>query len=265
MHKKTKVVVCLGMFLLLIVSFSGCLNEEEKVDPGIQRIKDAGKLVVGTSTPYPPMEYLDGSEYVGFDIELAEKIAEHLGVTVEIVDYTDYESFEDILDHVANGDVDIMIAAITINLERAQRVDFSNGYLNAGQVIIVNESNEDINTPEDILGLNIGVQSGTTGEKEALKYTETVRGYGENFTSDAPLNLTSGEIDAIIIDYPVGAILIKDNPGFKIIGDPFTSEYYGIAIKKGETALKKELDNVISNLESSGEMQKLKDKWLSKT
>jgi len=241
------------------------VNQEEKTDPAIQKIKDAGKLVVGTSTPFEPMEYIDDGEYVGFDIELAEKVAEHLGVTVEIVDYTEYEDFEDILDYVANGDVDIMIAAITINLERAQRVDFSNGYLNAGQVIIVNESNEDINNPEDLLGLNVGVQSGTTGEEEALKHTENVRGYGENFTSDAPLNLTAGEIDAIIVDYPVGAILIKGNSGLKIVGDPFTSEYYGIAIKKGETALQKELDKVINNLESSGEMQTLKDKWLSKT
>jgi len=220
MHKKAMVAGSLGICLLLVISFSGCVNQEEKTDPAIQKIKDAGKLVVG---------------------------------------------FEDILDYVANGDVDIMIAAITINLERAQRVDFSNGYLNAGQVIIVNESNEDINNPEDLLGLNVGVQSGTTGEEEALKHTENVRGYGENFTSDAPLNLTAGEIDAIIVDYPVGAILIKGNSGLKIVGDPFTSEYYGIAIKKGETALQKELDKVINNLESSGEMQTLKDKWLSKT
>jgi len=184
---------------------------------------------------------------------------------VEIVDYTEYEDFEDILDYVANGDVDIMIAAITINLERAQRVDFSVGYLNAGQVIIVNESNEDIITPEDLADLSIGVQSGTTGEEEALKYTENVVGYGENFTSDAPLSLISGEIDAIIVDYPVGAILIKDNSVLKIVGDPFTSEYYGIAIKKGETALQKELNTVINNLETSGEMQVLKNKWLPKT
>ncbi len=265
MHKKIVLLGSVSVCLLLIISLSGCLEEEEKFDPTIKGIKDAGKLLVGTSTPYEPMEYIENDEYVGFDIELAEKIAEHLGVIVEIVDYTEYEDFEDILDYVANGDVDIMIAAITINLERAQRVDFSVGYLNAGQVIIVNESNEDIITPEDLTDLSIGVQSGTTGEEEALKYTENVVGYGENFTSDAPLSLISGEIDAIIVDYPVGAILIKDNSVLKIVGDPFTSEYYGIAIKKGETALQKELNTVINNLETSGEMQVLKNKWLPKT
>jgi len=253
------------VFLLLFVSFSGCLDEEDKMGPTLKRIKDAGKIMVGTSTPFEPMEYIDDGVYVGFDIDLAEEIAEHLGVVVEIVDYTEYDDFEDILDYVANGDVDIMIAAITINLERAKRVDFSTGYLNAGQVIIINESNKDIITPEDLSDLNVGVQSGTTGEEEALKYTHFVRGYGEEFTTDAPINLTSGEIDAIIVDYPVGAILIKDNSDLKIVGDPFTSEYYGIAIKQGETALQKELNTVINQLESSGEMQVLKDKWLSKT
>jgi polar amino acid transport system substrate-binding protein len=265
MHKKSVILVGISIFLVLSISFSGCLEDEEKLDPTIKRIQNSGKLIVGTSTPYEPMEYIENGEYVGFDVELAEKIAEHFGVTVEIVDYTDYEDFEDILDYVTNGDVDIMLAAITINLERSQRVDFSVGYLNAGQVIIVNESNEDIITPDDLEGLSVGVQSGTTGEEEAFKYTENVIGYGENFTSNATLSLISGKIDAIIVDYPVGATLIKNNSKLKIIGDPFTSEYYGIAIKKGEASLQNELNTVISNLENSGEMQELRDKWLPKT
>jgi len=263
--KKNILLGFVTLMLIISISLSGCFEEEETLDPTIERIKNAGKLIVGTSTPYEPMEYIENEEYVGFDIELSEKIADYFGVEVEIVDYTDYEDFEDILDYVRNGDVDIMLAAITINLERSQRVDFSVGYLNAGQVIIVNETNETINEPEDLVNLRVGVQSGTTGEEEALRYTDEVIGYGENFTIDAPINLSSNEIDAIIVDYPVGAILIKNNSLLKIVGDPFTSEYYGIAIKKGENALQKELNTVISNLENSGEMQLLKDKWLPKS
>ena len=108
MHKKNLFLASTLVCFLLLISFSGCLEEEKKVDPTIQKIKDAGKLVVGTSTPYEPMEYIENDEYVGFDIDLAEKIAEHFGVVVEIIDYTDYEDFEDILDYVTNGDVDIM-------------------------------------------------------------------------------------------------------------------------------------------------------------
>lgn len=265
MPKKSMLFVSVTVFVLLICCFSGCVENGEETDPKIKSIQDAGKLVVGTSTPFEPMEYIEDESHVGFDIELAEKIADYFGVAVEIVDYTEYENFEDILDYVVNGDVDIMIAAITINLQRAERVDFSDGYLNAGQVIIVNDSNDEVLSTDDLLNLAVGVQSGTTGEEEAMKHTQNVIGYGENFTTVAPINLTAGELDAIIVDYPVGAIIIKDNPDLKIVGDPFTSEYYGIAIKKGETGLKKEIDDLLNDLESSGEMQALKDKWLAKT
>lgn len=265
MQKKYALYVSITVLLLLVSCFSGCVENGEEIDPKIKSIQDAGKLIVGTSTPFEPMEYIENEVYVGFDIELAEKIAEHLGVVVEVIDYTEYDDFEDILDYVVNGDVDIMIAAITINLERAERVDFSNGYLNAGQVIIINDSNEEITSTDDLLNLAVGVQSGTTGEEEAMKYTDNVIGYGDNFTSAAPLNLTAGELDAIIVDYPVGAVIIKDNSDLKIVDDPFTSEYYGISIKKDENGLKTEINDLLNSLESSGDMQTLKDKWLAKT
>ena len=254
MHKKTMVAGSLGICLLLVIFFSGCVNQEEKTDPAIQKIKDAGKLVVGTSTPYEPMEYIDeNDDIVGFDIDVAREIATALGVELEIKDMV----FDGLLDAVEDGSVDIAIAAITITLERSEQVLFSNAYLNAGQVIIVNETNKDINSEEDLENKIVGVQDGTTSEKEALKYTNSslVKSYN-NYTG-ALEAILAGEIDAIVIDYPAGVGLIKDTLGLEIVGDPFTNELYGIAMKKGKSALKTEIDKVIASIS----IEELGNKW----
>jgi len=254
MHKKIMVVGSLGLCLILLISFSGCIEQKKDLEPPIQSIKDAGKLVVGTSMPYEPMEYIDeDGVIVGFDIDIANEIATKLGVNIEIEDM----AFDDLLNAVENGSVDIAIAAITITIERSEQVLFSNAYLNAGQIIIVNETNGDINGPEDLENKSVGVQDGTTSEEEALKYTNSslVKSY-DDYT-EALEAIQAGEIDAIVIDYPAGIGLIKDVAGLEIVGDPFTDELYGVAMKKGNGALKTEIDKIIA----SDLIEELENKW----
>jgi polar amino acid transport system substrate-binding protein len=254
MRKKIMVVGSLVLFILLLISFSGCIDQTEELNPTIQRIKDAGKLLVGTSTPYEPMEYIDiNGDIVGFDIDIAEAIATALGVELEIKDM----EFDDILVAVENGSVDISIAAITITVERSKKVLFSNAYINAGQVIIVNETNEDIGGPNDLDNKTVGVQSGTTSEDEALKYTNSTLVKKYDDYGEALEHLLAGDLDAIVIDYSAGVGLIKDTSGLEIVGDPFTDELYGVAMKKGETALKTEIDKVIADID----IDSLKNKW----
>ena len=252
MDKRKPLVI--GLCLLLLISFAGCIGPEETLDPTIKRIKDAGKLLVGTHAPYAPMEYFDeNGNIIGFDIDIAEMIAAELNVELEIKNL----EFGELIDAVKNGEVDMIIAAITITAERAEQVLFSNAYLNAGQVIIVNESNQDISIPDDLENKSVGVQSGTTSEAEALKYTNSTLVKVYDHYLEARADLIAGGIDAIIIDYPAGLGLIKNISGLKIVGEPFTDELYGIAVKKGEQALKTEIDDLIA----SGEIKELEDKW----
>lgn len=252
MDKRMLLVLMLCLFLLL--PFSGCTGPEETLDPTIKRIKDAGKLLVGTHAPYAPMEYFDeNGDIIGFDIDIAEMIAEKLDVELEVKNL----EFLELIDAVRNGEVDMIIAAITITTARAEQVLFSNAYLNAGQIIIVNESNQDISTPEDLENKSVGVGNGTTSEKEALKYTNSTLVKRYDHYLEAREDLIAGEIDAIIIDYPAGVGLLKDTSGLKIVGESFTDELYGIAVKKGEQALKTEIDDLIA----SGEIKELEDKW----
>ena len=255
MHEKILKILIMLLIFNIFLFFSGCTENQDTLDPTIQALKDSGKIIVGTSTPYEPMEYIDeDGDIVGYDIDIADAIAKEIGVDVEIKDM----DFDDLLDAVANGEIDIAIAAITITIERSEKVLFSNPYLNAGQVIVTTTENEDIYLPSDLLNKTVGVQEGTTSESEALYYTGNasyVIVYDDY--SEALNNLTLGSIDAIIIDYTPGVGLIKNISGVEIVGDPFTDEFYGIAIKKGEAALKELIDEVISNLDKN----QLEDKW----
>jgi len=254
MHKKILLMSSLVVCMLLFVSFSGCVEEKDTTDPTIKRIKNAGKLVVGTSTPYEPMEYVDDNDdIVGFDIDIAQAIADSLDVELEIVDM----AFDDLLDAVDDGTVDVSIAALTITIERSEKVLFSNAYLNAGQIIIVNVSNDDINKPEDLENKIVGVQNGTTSEDEALKYTDESKVLTYDDYTEALTDILAETIDAIVIDYSAGVGLIKGYDSLEIVGDPFTDELYGVAMKKGESALKAEIDKVISSIDIGD----LEDKW----
>lgn len=247
--------VVLVLTLIFLVFLSGCTEQEDTVDPTIKLIKESGKLVVGTDYPYEPMEFLnENEEVVGFDIDIANLIADELGVEIEIKDI----DFDNLLDAVNDSKVDIAIAAITITVDRSKKVLFSNPYLNAGQVIIVNKSNEDISNENDLKDTTVGVQIGTTSESEAIFYTGN-SSLVSVYSDYAPAldDLISGEIDSIVIDYPAGIGLIKENDNVEIIGDPFTDELYGIAIKKGETGLKNLIDQVLSDISISA----LEDRW----
>jgi len=259
MEKKNIIGIGLCIMLLISLSLAGCTGPDngEVEDSTIKAIKDAGKLTVGTSADYPPMESIDGTgDIIGFDVDLVQAVADELGVDLEMVDlgWNNLITFE----ALNNGEVDMLISAITITSDRSEQVLFSRPYLNAGQVIIVNATNEDVILPEDLLEKTVGVQINTTSGEEAEKYvngTSQVVNYTDYEVAKA--DLIAGSIDAIIIDYPAGVGLAKGSSDIKIVGDPFTDELYGVAIKLDETALKEIVDTVIT----SGVIADLEADW----
>lgn len=254
MRKQIIIAFSLILCLIFVASLSGCINQDEELTPTIKRIKNAGELVVGTCTPFEPMEYINETGViVGFDIDFASEIALELDVELKVIDM----NFSALLNAVENGSIDMAIAAITINVDRSEQVLFSNPYLNAGQIIVVQSTNEFISSPEDLKDKTVGVQNGTTSEQEALKYTNAtfVRTYVDYV--EASKDLATGDIDAIITDYPYAISLTKNNADLKIVGEPFTNELYGIAIKKGEADFKTKIDQMIA----SGITKNIEDKW----
>ena len=123
-------------------------------------IQNAGKLVMATNAEFEPFEFKDGDEVVGIDIEISQKIAEKLGVELEVSDI----AFDTLITALQSGKADIVAAGMTADEDRKKNVDFSDPYFNASQAIIV-ANDSDIVSRTDLNGKTVGVQLGTTGDK----------------------------------------------------------------------------------------------------
>lgn len=237
-------------------------SREKITDPLLKKIKSEGKIIVGTDASFPPMESVNETgEIVGFDVDLAQEIAKDLKVKVEIKNI----SWDKLFDALLNKEVDMIIAGVTITPERAKIYAFSDPYFNAGQAIVTtSEKSEEIKGIEDLAGKKLGVQLETTAEIEAKKLTdpELVISY-ENY--DLALNdLLAGKIDAIIVDYPVGANMVAKTKNLKIVGEPFTQEFYGVVVRKEDKVLLEQINKTIRRLKMEGTLKQLETKWLGK-
>ena len=120
---------------------------------------EEGKLIMATNATFPPYEYYDGDAIVGIDAEIAQKIAEKLGLELVISDM----EFNSIITSVNQGKADMGMAGMTVTPDRLKNVNFTDTYAKGVQVVIVQE-NSDIKTLDDLTGKKIGVQLNTTGD-----------------------------------------------------------------------------------------------------
>ena len=216
------------------------------------------RIVVATEAAYPPFESKDADgNIVGFDVDLVRAAAREAGLEAVFVD----QPFDGMLPGLAQGKYDAAVSAMTITPERAREVDFTEPYYDAGQVIAVREGTTDVRGPEDLRGRVIAVQMGTTGQTAA----EAIEGATvKTFPAIDPafLELLAGRADAVINDEPTTRIYARDRPGLRVAGPPFTSEKYGIAVRKGTTALRERLDEGLRRVRASGEWERLRVHWI---
>ena len=220
---------------------------------------DGGVLVMATNAEFPPYEYHDGGDIVGIDVEVAEAIAEKLGMTLEIEDI----AFDSIIPELESGKADVGLAGMTVDEDRLKNVDFSSTYTTASQVIIVKEDS-DIAGSDDLAGKYIGVQLGTTGDIYASDYEaegSTIERYNKGF--EAVQAMLQGKIDAVVIDGEPAKVFVSQNEGIKILDEALTVEEYAIAIKKGNKELLDKVNEALGELKESGELQAIIDKYIS--
>lgn len=250
--------VCIGLLVLLVIS--GCTTTDTGTgDTSLSDIKARGKLVVGADIPYGVMEFFDESgNPVGIDVDIAKEITSKIGVELELKTMP----FDDLFGAVKNEEVDVVISAITITLERQEEMLFSIPYFDAGLVVVVGSDNKDINVPEGLKDKKVGVLKGTTGEDFALEYVgpSLVTSYITN--EERKQALLNGETDAIIIDYIAAIDLIKEYSSLEIVGEPLNQEFYGIITKIGNNALMDEINKILRELKRTGRIDEIKTKWM---
>lgn len=206
-----------------------------------------GQLLVGTDAPFPPFEIGTPPDISGYDIDVMNAIAEKIGVDVTYQD----TGFDTIFRDTANGQFDTAAAATTITPDRQKKVNFTDPYYEAQQALLVPEGS-DIATTDDLGGVIVGTQDGTTGETYANEETDAseVRGFPEG--PDAVAALATGQVEAVIIDQPVAVDAVDKQGGVTIVEEIPTMELYGFAVALDNTALLDAMNEAIAELKDDG-------------
>ncbi len=216
-----------------------------------------GVLVMATNAEFAPWEYYEGDKIVGIDPEIAQAIADKLGMTLEIEDM----AFDSIIPAVTSGKADFGAAGMTVDEDRMVFVDFTDTYANASQVIIVKETSE-IAGSADLADKKIGVQLGTTGDLLAtdLAGDGNVERYNKGF--EAVQALLQDKIDAVVIDSAPANVFVEQSQGLKVCDEAMSQEEYAIAVAKGNTELLDKINGALKELKEDGTIDAIMNKYI---
>lgn len=218
---------------------------------------EEGKLIMATNATFPPYEYYDGDAVVGIDAEIAQKIAEKLGLELVINDM----EFNSIITSVNQGKADMGMAGMTVDETRLKSVNFTDTYAKGVQVVIVQE-NSGITTLDDLAGKKIGVQLNTTGDSYATEDFGKDNVQQFNKATDTVLALKQGKVDAVIIDKAPAEVFVEQNEGLTLLDSTYADEDYAICIKKGNDDLQDAVNQALNELIADGTVQAIIDKYI---
>ncbi|WP_297598885.1 basic amino acid ABC transporter substrate-binding protein [uncultured Cetobacterium sp.] len=215
------------------------------------------KLYVGTNAEFPPFEYLEKGEFVGFDMDLIKAVGNKIGMEVVIKDM----SFDGLIPALEANKVDIVIAGMTSSDERKMAVNFSTPYYTANQVIILNEDNNNIKSFDDLQGKLVGVMLGFTGDVVVSEMSDVkTKKYNASYASI--MELQNKKIDAVVLDSETALNYIKNNKGIKLAEGKGELEEYAIAISKKNTELLEKINLAIKELKEDGTYDTLLKKYM---
>lgn len=220
-----------------------------------------GTLTFGTNAEFPPFEFVTSNgvidQYDGIDMAIAKQIADENGMTAAVENM----EFDSLLIALQNGQIDAVIAGMTVTEERLEAVDFSTPYYTATQVMIVKEDS-DIASAADMADKKICVVQGYTGQicVEEMGYPFEAFKKG----TEAVMELVNGKCDVVVIDSATAQKYVSDNEGLKIVEDAsaFESEEYAIAVQKGNTELLDMINKAINAKLADGTISDLSAKYI---
>ena len=261
--------LALALAMMLALSLSACGKKQQA--GGDLQLVEAGKLHMVTNAAFPPYEMTDDSgNVIGIDPEIAQAIADKLGLEL-VIDDIDFDSA---LISVQENRHDVMLAGLSYREDRDLVLDFTDKYATGYQVIIVREgdntivgTNEDLqlvdadgNVLEDV---QIGVQRGTTGEI----YCQDAHGVDHVTSLDngslAVQALIGGQVDCVVIDNGPAQEFVNANPGLSILEAKYVEEDYCAAVDEGNTALLEAINTALNELIADGTVQRIIDKYIS--
>ncbi len=267
--KRMLKAACLLLATMLLFSACGQTPANNNAQPsasaaaGDKQLPE--KLIMGVDDSFPPMGFRDESgEIVGFDIDLAKAVGEHLGVTIEVqsIEWAVKEQ------ELNTKKIDLIWNGYTINEERQKQVLFSKPYLANNQVIVV-KKDSGYKTFADLKGKKVGIQTGSSAMDALDEATELKSSLGQvvEFKENvmALMDLDKGGVDAVAVDEVVANYYIaKDKYSFVLMDEKLAPEEYGIGFRKEDTYLAEAFNNALLEMHKDGSLAKVAEKWFGK-
>ena len=224
---------------------------------------DSNTLVVGLNPEYRPLVYKEGRKLTGIEPATAKELGKLLKKTIEFKEYP----WVDLIPALENGDIDVIMSGMSITAERSKRINFTQAYLEIGQMAIIRKSDIGrLSQPRSMFkaGMRIGIEPGTTGEQYIREYaTEAeVKPYlnpGEGLAA-----LHDNEIDYFVHDAPTSWNLANDSnwPDLMALYAPLTRESIAWAVNKNNEALLDTLNEALNTLKASGMLNQIQYHWI---
>ena len=262
--KKGFMKMVLGTMSLLALAAcgktSGTASTATDGSSALQEIKDSGKLVVGTCADYPPYEWhlvQDGEDQIiGFDIDIAQAIADELGVELEVKDM----DFDGLIPALSTGKIDMIIAGMNPTEERKQSVDFTDVYYTQKDALVIkSEDAKDIRSEDDLKKASLATQKATIQETYLLETFPSAEIQSVPKLNTAILYLVTGKVDAVLMVETVARRYVEENEGLEIADSDVSSKpnESAIAVAKDSADFLEEVNDILDEMEDSGKIEEL--------
>ncbi len=259
----------LAVLVVVALAVVGCQRQQAaqpapSAPPAAGPVPDLGgrTVRVATDATYPPFEMLDKDKnIVGYDIDLINEVCTLAKCKAEIKS----TAWDGIFPALQKGDFDAVVSGVTITAERDKTMDFSDAYIEVGQVVLVRADEERIKSVNDLADKSVSVQKGTTNDETATNFQKEgkLKVVKRFPTFDlAVQSLLNRDVDAVLIDNTSASGYMGVNQGkLKIAGEKFTSEGLGIVIREGDKELQGAFNAALKALKENGTLDRLYQKW----
>ncbi|NWK71972.1 glutamine ABC transporter substrate-binding protein GlnH [Bacillus paramycoides] len=270
MLKMKKLFTLIVFSCLFVLVVAGCGNKKDEAKETntkqggvVEQIKKHGKLVVGVKndTNLFGLKNPSTGKVEGFDIDVAKALAKKILGDENKLELKEVTS-KTRIPMLKNGDIDAIIATMTITEERKKEVDFSDVYFKAGQSLLVKKGSniksiDDVKKDVKVLAVKGSTSTNNIRQKAPEATVLEFENYSEAFTA-----LKAGKGDVLTTDNAILYGMAKQDANYEVVGKIFTDEPYGIAVQKGADDLTKEINSLLKDMKANGEYDKLYEKWI---
>ncbi len=237
--------------------------------PTFQAMQQRGKVIMGVRSDQPGLGFQDATtgQYTGFDVEIARLVAAQLGYGPDKIEYKVVPSAAR-EDTIERGEIDYMVGTYTINDNRKERVSFAGPYYVAGQSLLVRSADTAITSKDTLKGKKVCSVTGSTPiqrvKDQQLTEPENIVEF-QNY-SQCVDQLINNQVDVVTTDDAILKGFAAQQPDkLKVVGDTFSTEPYGVGLKKDDSALRNKVNDILAGAESDGTWKKIYDATLGKS